>query len=128
MAGANQYTLDSISVQTKRLTKFLKTLETVPTEILQEEATRIQAEIKLQTPVLTGKLQRNGKCRVTHDKRRPGLVASSTAIKHGYNYAIIQHENKKYKHPNGGKPFFIRDPFTKGVDRIIRRFKTEVKL
>ena len=45
--------LKSVQDAKKRLTKFLKTLDTVPTEILEQESGKILAQAKQETPFKT---------------------------------------------------------------------------
>lgn len=127
MAGSSATSQQSVQDAKKRLTKFIKTLETVPTKILEEEAIKIQAEAKSETPFKTGKLEDSVKVKVSKDKRRPGLLISASARSGGYNYAGIQHESTQYKHPIKGKAHYLKDPFDRGTDRIIRRLRKEVR-
>lgn len=128
MAGSSATSLKSVQDARKRLTKFLNTLETVPSNILQEEADRILSEAKQETPYKTGKLEKSVYCRVSKSKNRPGLVLGASARSEGYNYAGIQHENVNFQHPVKGKAHYLRDPFNRGVRRIKRRMKQEIKL
>ena len=109
------------------MTKFLRTVEIVPTQILLEEAPRIEETAKIRTPEKTGKLKESVKVRVSRDKRRPGLYAQASARNRGYDYALIQHENLSYKHPNGGQAKFLESAFVEGVERIERRIEQEVR-
>lgn len=120
--------LKSVQDAKKRLTKFIRTLDTVPIEILEQEAVRIRSEAKAETPYRTGKLEKSVYVRVSRDKRRPGLVVGASARSKGYNYAGIQHENTQFRHPIKGKAHYLKDPFERGTRRIIRRLKQEVKL
>lgn len=120
--------LSSVQDAKKRLTKFLKTLDTVPIVILEQEARKIELQAKLETPRDTGKLESSVKARVARDKRRPGINISASARDKGYNYAGIQHENTHFKHPVKGKAHYLKDPFDRGVRRIKRRLRKEVKL
>lgn len=128
MAGSSATSQQSVQDAKKRLTKFIRTLETVPTKILEEEAIKIQAEAKSETPFKTGKLEDSVRVKVSKDRRRPGLLISASARSGGYNYAGIQHENTQFKHPIKGKAHYLKDPFDRGTDRIIRRLRREVKL
>lgn len=128
MPGSSVTSLQSVQDAKKRLTNFIKTLETVPVKILEEEAVKIQAEAKSETPVKTGKLENSVRVKVSKDKRRPGLLIKASAIDGGYNYAGIQHENTTFKHPIKGKAHYLKDPFERGTERIIRRLRKEVKL
>lgn len=127
MPRVSRVTVSGLNEASKRLTKFLRTVETVPTQILLEEAPRIEETAKIRTPEKTGKLKESVKVRVSRDKRRPGLYAQASAINRGYNYALIQHENLSYNHPNGGQAKFLESAFVEGVERIERRIEQEVR-
>lgn len=127
MPRVSRVTVSGLSEANKHLTKFLRTVETVPTQILLEEAPRIEETAKIRTPEKTGKLKESVKVRVSRDKRRPGLYAQASATNRGYNYALIQHENLSYNHPNGGQAKFLESAFVEGVERIERRIEQEVR-
>lgn len=118
------------SVQNARnkLTKFLKTLDTVPVEELEKSAQKIKAEAIAQTPYETGKLEDSVYVRVSRDKRRPGLLAGASAKDNGYDYSGIQHEETSYEHPVKGKAHYISDPFNKEVANLKRRLKRRLKV
>lgn len=118
----------SVVDATKRLTAFLKTLDSVPIQELEKSARTIQAEAIAQTPYDTGKLERSVYARVSKDKKRPGLLVGASAKSGTYNYAVIQHENTHFNHPVKGKAHFIRDPFNKEVRNLKRRLKSKVRL
>lgn len=120
--------LKSVQDAKKRLTKFLQTLDTVPTKILEQESGKILAQAKQETPFKTGRLEDSVYVKVSRDKKRPGLVISASARNEGFNYAGIQHENTSFHHPIKGKAHYLRDPFNRGIRRIKRRLKQEVKL
>ena len=127
MPRVSRVTVSGLSEASKHLTKFLRTVETVPTQILLEEAPRIEETAKIRTPEKTGKLKASVKVRVSRDKRRPGLYAQASARNRGYDYALIQHENFSYNHPNGGQAKFLESAFVEGVERIERRIEQEVR-
>ena len=127
MPRVSRVTVSGLSEASKHLTKFLRTVETVPTNILLEEAPRIEETAKIRTPEKTGKLKGSVKVRVSRDKRRPGLYAQASARNRGYDYALIQHENLSYNHPNGGQAKFLESAFVEGVERIERRIEQEVR-
>lgn len=120
---------ESVQSAKKRLQKFIKTLDTVPTQILNEEAPTLRSEIIAEVPYKTGKLESSVKVSVARDKRRLGLNASASAIsKSGYNYAGIQHENDEFKHTkSGAKAHFISDPLNKCIDRIQEKMRNRLK-
>ena len=127
MPRVSRVTVSGLSEASKHLTRFLRTVETVPTNILLEEAPRIEETAKIRTPEKTGKLKGSVKVRVSRDKRRPGLYAQASARNRGYDYALIQHENLSYNHPNGGQAKFLESAFVEGVERIERRIEQEVR-
>ena len=127
MPRVSRVTVSGLNEASKHLTKFLRTVETVPTNILLEEAPRIEETAKIRTPEKTGKLKESVKVRVSSDKRRPGLYAQASAFNRGYDYALIQHENLSYNHPNGGQAKFLESAFVEGVERIERRIEQEVR-
>ena len=127
MPRVSRVTVSGLSKASKHLTRFLRTVETVPTQILLEEAPRIEETAKVRTPEKTGKLKESVKVRVSRDKRRPGLYAQASARNRGYDYALIQHENLSYNHPNGGQAKFLESAFVDGVERIERRIEQEVR-
>ena len=119
--------LKSIQDAKKRLTKFLKTLETVPTDELERTAERIYSEAVAQVPYSTGKLESSIYVRVSRSKTKPGLITGASAIEHGYDYAAIQHENENYNHPIKGKAHYISDPFKKEVALMRRRIRRRLR-
>ena len=127
MPRVSRVTVSGLNEASKHLTKFLRTVETVPTQILLEEAPRIEETAKIRTPEKTGKLKESVKVRVSRDKRRPGLYAQASARNRGYDYALIQHENLSYNHPNGGQAKFLESAVVEGVERIERRIEQEVR-
>ena len=126
--GASATSQKSVQDARKRLTSFLKQLDTVPTEELEKSAQRIKSEAIAKVPYKTGKLERAIYVRVLKDKRRPGIVAGASArSKSGYNYAGIQHENTDYHHTKG-QAHFISEPFNAEVKRLKQRIRRRLKL
>ena len=119
--------LKSVKDAKKKLTKFLKTLETVPQEELEKTAEKIYDEAVAQVPYKTGKLENSIYVRVSKSKSKPGLVAGASAKEHGYNYAGIQHENEDYIHPIKGKAHYISDPFNKEVKLMQQRIRRKLR-
>lgn len=118
--------LQSVKNAKKQLSSFLRKQQTLPSEILAREAPRIQAEARILTPLKSGRLESNVKCRVSKSITRPGLNISATARSGSFNYAGIQHENTEFKHPIKGRDHYLSIPFYEGVDRIKRAMKEEV--
>lgn len=126
MAGFSATSTRSVQDAKKSLQKFLKKLETVPTQILEEEAQQLKAEIIAEVPYDTGKLEQSVRVSVSKDKRRPGIHASASAKSStGYDYAGIQHEHTGYQHDKG-KAHYISDPFNRAVKRIETRLREEL--
>lgn len=127
--GASATSRKSVQDARKNLTKFIKMLDTVPTEELQKSAQIIKAKAILATPYKTGKLESSVYVRVAADKRRPGLVAGASArSKQGYNYAGIQHEEESFKHPIKGQAHFISEPFNEEVEKLKIRLQNRLKV
>ena len=128
--GASATSQQSVQDAKKNLQKFLKKLDSVPTQILQEEAPKLYAEIIAEVPYKTGTLERSVKVSVAKDKRRPGLNASASArSSRGYNYAGIQHEREDFEHSkSGAKDHFISDPFERATERIKDRMREQLVL
>ena len=127
--GAPATSQQSVQAAKKRLQKFIKSLDTVPTQILNEEAPILRSEIIAEVPYDTGKLESSVRVSVARDKRRPGLNASASALsKSGYNYAGIQHENDEFRHTKpGAKAHFISDPLNRCIDRIQEKMRSRLK-
>ena len=127
--GAPATSQKSVQDAKKRLQKFIKSLDTVPTQILNEEAPILRSEIIAEVPYKTGKLESSVRVSVARDKRRPGLNANASALsKSGYNYAGIQHENDEFRHTKpGAKAHFISDPLNRCSDRIQEKMRSRLK-
>lgn len=128
--GSSATSQESVQAAKKRLQRLLKSLDTMPTRILAEEAPILKSEIIAEVPYDTGKLESSVRVSVARDKRRPGLNASASArSKSGYNYAGIQHENEAFKHSkDGAKAHFISDPLNRCIDRIQEKMRQHLQL
>lgn len=126
--GASATSQKSVQDARKNLTKFLKQLDTVPTEELEKSAQRIKTDAIAMVPYKTGKLERAIYVRVSKDKQKPGIVAGASARSaQGYDYAGIQHENENYHHTKG-QAHFISEPFNAEVKRLKRRIQRRLKI
>lgn len=127
--GSSATSQKSVQDAKKRLQKFLRAQETIPTDILREEAPKLYADVISEIPYKTGRLESSVKVAVAKDKKRPGInVSASARAKNGYNYAGIQHENAEFEHPKpGAKAHFISDPLNRAIKRIIRRIEKSLK-
>lgn len=127
--GGSATSQKSVQDAIKDLTRFVKKLDTVPVQELNESAAIMKAEMIAQAPYKTGKLERSIYTMVSKDKRRPGLRAGASARStSGYNYAGIQHENTDFEHPIKGKAFYIRDPFMAETAKLKERLREELKI
>lgn len=113
----------------KSLQKFLKSLDTVPTKVLEDEAPKLYAQIIAETPYESGKLEKSVRVSVSKNKRdRVGLLASASAKSpKGYDYSAKQHEDTSLQHPRKGKAHYISDPFYRAVRRIKSKMRKELK-
>lgn len=113
-----------------RLGRFVKMFEGRTYQIMVEEVWRAQEQVNMQVPVDTGRLRAGSAITLDTSEgiRKPKIVGSAEAYDPdtGIDYAPIQHDTIGFRHPNGGKPFFIRDPFNEMVNRLDRRFKEEL--
>lgn len=122
--GSSATSTQSVQDAKKRLQKLLRQCETVPAQVLQEEAPKLYSEIIARVPYKTGKLERSVKVSVARDKKRPGLNASASArSENGYNYAGIQHEREDFHHPIKGEAHYISGPFEETIKRIKKRIR-----
>ena len=127
--GASATSQKSVQDAKKNLQKFLCKIDTIPTEILQEEAEILYSEIIAEVPYDTGALERSVEVSVAKDKRRPGLNASASArSKRGYNYAGIQHEKEFYHTKAGAKDHYISDPFYRAIQRIRAKMSVYLRM
>lgn len=127
--GASATSQRSVQDAKKNLQKFLRKLDTIPQDILQEEAKTLYSEIIAEVPYDTGALERSVKVAVAKDKKRPGLNASASArSKRGYNYAGIQHEEEFEHSKSGAKDHYISDPFERATERIKDKMRERLKV
>lgn len=126
--GSSATSQQSVQNAKKKLQKFLRTLDTVPTRILQEEAPVLYAEAIAEVPYKTGTLERSIRVRVSKDKKRPGLnISASARSPQGYNYAGIQHEREDFAHSKpGAKDHFLSDPFERAIERIKDKLREDI--
>lgn len=110
------------------LGRFTKTVESAPYKVLVEESVRMEREAKLETPIDTGALRDSVRANVSGRGLSISLELTASATSdRGYDYSNIQHENTTFNHPRGGKAFYLRDPFNRGLERIQERLGKEVR-
>lgn len=112
------------------LGRFIKALESKPYAILVEESARAQQEANLEVPLDSGRLKAGTVFYVDPGSRKlsPKVVGEAEAIdpETGYDYSEYQHNTVGLHHTAGRKPFYVRDPFNRMVERIDRRFREEL--
>lgn len=109
----------------KKLQKLLRQVQIVPIQILAQEAVRVEAEAKNETPLKSGKLESSVKVSVSRSKSKPGLNLQASARSKGFNYAGMQHD-RVFNHPLKGKDHYLSDPFKRAVARIKKKLKKEI--
>lgn len=120
---------ESVQNARKKLTQFIKTLDTVPKEEMERTAQTIYSKAVAMTPYKTGKLEHAVYARVSKSRYRPGIVAGASArATNGYNYAGIQHENEHFNHPIKGSDHFISKPFTEETQKLKRRLRRRLRI
>lgn len=120
---------ESVKEAKKELQRFLRTLETVPEQVMRDEADRLLKEARLETPRDTGKLERSVKVKLSKSKRfNMGLLISASARKDGENYAGIQHDNTHFRHPVKGKAHYLSDPYHRSIKRLEKKLGKKVKI
>lgn len=120
--------LESVVSARKELQSFLRKVDTVQEQELDTAAVEMLAEMQRRAPYKTGKLESGIYCRRSRSGRTKGIVAGATAMSHGYNYAVIQHENENFEHPIKGEAHFVSEPFQEGVDRLIANIRRRLTL
>lgn len=111
-----------------KLGRFMKTVESAPYKVLVEESIRMEREAKMETPIDTGALRESVQANVSGKGLSISLELTASATDEtGYDYSNVQHENTTFRHPRGGKAFYLRDPFNRGIERIKERLSKEVK-
>lgn len=126
--GSSAPVTGSVQDAKRKLQRYLKSLDSIPTDILIEEQPVLYSEIIAETPYETGRLERSVRVSVAKDKRRPGLNASASArSSKGYNYAGVQHEDTAFKHPVKGKAHYISDPFERRIVSIDKKMRKRLR-
>lgn len=122
-AAASKRNLEEIAQAQKELSRFLRTIEEIPSEIIIEETARAKREMLMLVPERSRKLRRSIRCEPSRSRINPGFYAYASAVNRGYNYAYDQHENPDFKHAPGKEYKFIEKPFLAAVERIERRIE-----
>ena len=82
----------------------------------------LKLESQAEVPVDTGKLKNSARIYNNSD-------ANTISYSVGYEtpYAIYQHENIEFNHPNGGKSKFLEDPFKRNQQKYQTKIASAVK-
>lgn len=86
-------------------------------EDLEVIADRIVGDARALVPVDTGKLKASIKARVSKSPRYPGLIVQASAIRKGFDYALIQEENETFFH-TVGQAHYLSEPFYSVLDEF----------
>lgn len=125
--GFSATSTKSVQQARRNLTKLIKSVDNLPKNVLEVEARRIKREEISMVPYRSGKLERSVYCRVSRDKRNPGIVTGASArSKKGYNYAGIQHEVEEFHHDKGSH-HYISVPLEKGIARIDKKIRRMIE-
>jgi hypothetical protein len=100
-------------------------------EALYKEAQDILREARVQVPYLYGALSSSGRIHTAY------VVGNTTAVEITFggaaggelpvNYAIIQHENEKFKHAEGRKAKYLEDPALDAADGFANRLGNRIE-
>lgn len=105
-------------------------------EVLYAEAQDVLRESRKEVPFLRGVLSSSGRVHEPYITRNKAVVEITYGGAAGgdfegsapVNYAILQHENEKFRHAEGRKAWYLRDPlnraregFQERVDRRLAR-------
>lgn len=103
----------------KKMKKALKEMPEIATKAIEsalyQEAEKIMTDSKENyVPVDTSNLKQSGT--VLPPENKNGVIT----VEMGFgglaeDYALIQHENLEFKHPNGGQAKYLEVPFKKSV-------------
>ena len=128
MKGGKAYrvNIEGLNEAITKLNRFVDSMERKPLRIIREEAPRILAEARRQVPYDTGKLHDSISVTASGRRDRAVLTAYASAKNGDFDYSLPQHEDLTYVHTEGRKAKYLEDPFTEGVERIIRRLSEEV--
>lgn len=105
-------------------------------EVLYAEGQDILRESRKEVPFLRGVLSSSGRVHEPYVTRKKAVVEITYGGAAGgdfegsapVNYAVLQHENEKFRHAAGRKAWYLRDPvnraregFQERVDRRLAR-------
>ena len=80
-------------------------------------------------PVDTGRLRKSADPEViiSNNKARANVTFSAKDPETGYDYALIQHEDLTFKHPNGGQAKYLEQPLKRNAGRYKQELEKAVK-
>ena len=98
--------------------KIIDSLQKETKAALLKAAEDLKEESSAQAPIDKGDLRAD--CQIDSSKLNSDLTV---AVGYSLDYAMEQHENLEYNHPNGGKAKFLEDPFNANVEKYIEMVK-----
>jgi hypothetical protein len=80
-------------------------------------------------PKDTGRLRKSAdpEVKVKHNKVTATVTFSAKNPDTGYDYAMIQHEDMSFKHPNGGQAKFLEQPLKENQNRYRREVANKIR-
>lgn len=97
--------------------------ETAGKQALGYCAADLQGKSAAQAPIDTGDLRAN--CSVGPIEQKGHTL--QTRVGYDLPYAIIQHEHMEYKHPKGGGPKYLENPYNANRARYEKYIKDAIK-
>lgn len=122
--------VEGIQELDKKLTRYLRKLDVLKTVELDNLAAIIQRRGSQLAPIsdlpTAGRLKRGVYAMRSQNKRRPGIRAGAVAMSKGFNYAPIQHENERFRHPRGGQAHFVLQAVEENLPEYIEKIEKEL--
>ena len=80
-------------------------------------------------PVDTGRLRKSAdpEVKIKANKITATVTFSAKNPDNGYDYALIQHEDLSFKHPNGGQAKYLEQPLKENRDRYKKFVADKIK-
>lgn len=92
-------------------------------QAIQTCAADLQGKSAAQAPIDTGDLRAN--CSVSPVQQEGNTV--SVTVGYDLPYAIVQHEHLEFRHPKGGGPKYLENPFKENAAKYEHFIKDAVK-
>lgn len=90
---------------------------------LQDITLDLAIKASALAPIDTGELRQSAEpeVKVTGNKTRAMVTFSAINPINGYDYAMIQHEELSFKHPNGGQAKYLEKPLNENSEKYKKR-------